>query len=63
MEIQGIHQNLHWEPNSIPAINYTSDEDDFESGNSTAKLYERSRIKALAGRFNYIFIFIKMNER
>ncbi|TGZ63077.1 hypothetical protein CRM22_007109 [Opisthorchis felineus] len=48
MEIQAVHQNLHWEPNSIPNINYTSDEDDFESGNSTAKLYERSRIKALA---------------
>ncbi|CAH8494506.1 unnamed protein product [Heterobilharzia americana] len=48
MEIQAIHQNLHWEPNNIQNANYTSDEDDFESGNSTAKLYERSRIKALA---------------
>ncbi|KAA3676090.1 spectrin beta [Paragonimus westermani] len=48
MEIQAVHQNLHWEPNNISNINYTSDEDDFESGNSTAKLYERSRIKALA---------------
>ncbi|CAH8502625.1 unnamed protein product [Schistosoma bovis] len=48
MEIQAIHQNLHWEPNNLQNANYTSDEDEFESGNSTAKLYERSRIKALA---------------
>nr|CDS28968.2 spectrin beta chain [Hymenolepis microstoma] len=49
MEIQAIHQNLHWEPNNVEQPNnYISDDDDFESGNSTAKLYERSRIKALA---------------
>lgn len=46
--MQTVQQNLRWEPNNIPNLNYTSDEDDFESGNSTAKLYERSRIKALA---------------
>ncbi|VDD80712.1 unnamed protein product [Mesocestoides corti] len=49
MEIQALHQNLHWEPSSVAQPNnYISDDDDFESGNSTAKLYERSRIKALA---------------
>ncbi|VDL98418.1 unnamed protein product [Schistocephalus solidus] len=53
MEIQTLHQNLHWDQNSAAqANNYTSDEDDFESGNSTAKLYERSRIKALAAVVN-----------
>lgn len=49
-----MHQNLHWEPNNVEqANNYMSDEDDFESGNSTAKLYERSRIKALAGELTF----------
>ncbi|CAL8080889.1 unnamed protein product [Calicophoron daubneyi] len=48
MELETVHNNLHWEPNTIPNMTYSSDEDEFESGNSTAKLYERSRIKALA---------------
>lgn len=51
-----MHQNLHWEPNNVDQPNnYVSDDDDFESGNSTAKLYERSRIKALAGKFELNF--------
>lgn len=57
MEIQAVHQNLHWEPNNVAALDHAFDDDDFESGNSTAKLYERSRIKALAGSFN-LFIDI-----
>ncbi|TPP60271.1 Spectrin beta chain [Fasciola gigantica] len=48
MEIQAVHQNLHWEPNNVAPLDHVFDDDDFESGNSTSKLYERSRIKALA---------------
>ena len=34
---------VRWESGQI--------EDDFEGGNNSAKLFERSRIKALAGKF------------
>lgn len=54
-----MHQNLHWEPNNVEQPNnYLSDDDDFESGNSTAKLYERSRIKALAGKSNCLHLTV-----
>ncbi|PAA48124.1 hypothetical protein BOX15_Mlig013263g7 [Macrostomum lignano] len=45
VELQNNFKGIHWEPD--PA-QITDGEDDFESGNSTSKLFERSRIKALA---------------
>ncbi|KAL3309482.1 Spectrin beta chain, non-erythrocytic 1, partial [Cichlidogyrus casuarinus] len=55
MEVQALHQNLQFNPGNLPAHQaYISDDDDFESGNSTAKLYERSRIKALADEREYV---------
>jgi hypothetical protein len=42
-EIESYHNStgVRWEPGQI--------EDDFDAGNNSAKLFERSRIKALAG--------------
>lgn len=42
-EIESYHNStgVRWEPGQI--------EDDFDAGSNSAKLFERSRIKALAG--------------
>ncbi|PAA70441.1 hypothetical protein BOX15_Mlig024302g1 [Macrostomum lignano] len=51
VELETNHRALHWEPN-VSNNNHTEngndDLSDFDSANSTAKLFERSRIKALA---------------
>ena len=39
-----IQQAPQWDSNNV-----ADNEDDFEGGNNSAKLFERSRIKALAG--------------
>ena len=38
-----IENNVRWDPGVI--------EEDFDAGNNSSKLFERSRIKALAGEF------------
>ncbi|PAA89940.1 hypothetical protein BOX15_Mlig021076g1 [Macrostomum lignano] len=51
VELETNHRALHWEPNvsnNNHAENGNDDLSDFDSANSTAKLFERSRIKALA---------------
>ena len=41
-EIENYSNNVRWDPGVI--------DDDFDAGNNSSKLFERSRIKALAGK-------------
>lgn len=45
-EIESLVNNVRWDPGVV--------DDDFDAGNNSSKLFERSRIKALAGK---IFFF------
>ena len=45
---------VRWESGQI--------EDDFEGGNNSAKLFERSRIKALAGKFREVTCYTMKQE-
>ena len=45
-EIAQIHAGVHWEPGQGPPAM----EEGFDSGSNSSKLFERSRIKALAGK-------------
>ncbi len=49
----GLTNNNAVTPGEAP----TTTEDEWESGNSTAKLFERSRIKALCGTLLFILHF------
>ena len=46
-EVAQINNSVHWESEQI---------DDFDAGNNSSRLFERSRIKALAG-WCIVFIF------
>lgn len=41
---------VRWDPSQGPGSEYI-DEYEYDGGNSSSRLFERSRIKALAGRF------------
>ena len=45
-EIENYANNVRWDPGVI--------DDDFDAGNNSSKLFERSRIKALAGKKYFI---------
>ena len=52
-----VEQNVHWDANNIMNDytngTYDQNEDDLDiAANNSAKLFERSRIKALAGIFS-----------
>lgn len=53
---------VRWDPSQGPGSEYI-DEYEYDGGNSSSRLFERSRIKALAGKYyipiNYnIFVLI-----
>ena len=56
-----ISVGVRWDP--INQQNETINQDDYEfeydGGNSSSRLFERSRIKALAGRFLWHFVCFK----
>lgn len=44
---------VRWDPSQGPGSEYI-DEYEYDGGNSSSRLFERSRIKALAGKFTQI---------
>lgn len=52
-EIAQIHAGVHWEPGQGPPAM----EEGFDSGSNSSKLFERSRIKALAGKLFFVCLF------
>lgn len=47
---------VRWDPSQGPGSEYI-DEYEYDGGNSSSRLFERSRIKALAGRYDFSFMF------
>lgn len=43
---------VRWDPSQGPGSEYI-DEYEYDGGNSSSRLFERSRIKALAGTFRF----------
>lgn len=43
---------VRWDPSQGPGSEYI-DEYEYDGGNSSSRLFERSRIKALAGKFHH----------
>lgn len=46
---------VRWDPSQGPGNEYI-DEYEYDGGNSSSRLFERSRIKALAGTFLFVFL-------
>lgn len=46
---------VRWDPSQNNGQEYI-DEYEYDGGNSSSRLFERSRIKALAGNYRYIYI-------
>lgn len=46
---------VRWDPSQGPGSEYI-DEYEYDGGNSSSRLFERSRIKALAGNYELILI-------
>lgn len=47
---------VRWDPSQGPGSEYI-DEYEYDGGNSSSRLFERSRIKALAGKIIICFLF------
>lgn len=45
-EIESYSNSVRWEPGQ--------GDEEFDAGNNSSKLFERSRIKALAGEYHFI---------
>jgi len=45
---------VRWDPSQNNGQDYI-DEYEYDGGNSSSRLFERSRIKALAGNYRYIY--------
>lgn len=48
---------VRWDPSQGPGSEYI-DEYEYDGGNSSSRLFERSRIKALAGNLSFILLKI-----
>ena len=53
-EIEQVHSGVRYENSNQTALELIQNEDEWEGGNNSAKLFERSRIKALAGMYYFL---------
>ena len=58
-EIEQVHSGVRYENSNNTALQELQNEDDWEGGNNSAKLFERSRIKALAGQSRFYIILLQ----
>lgn len=52
---------VRWDPSQGPGSEYI-DEYEYDGGNSSSRLFERSRIKALAGNLPFLFLKNILNQ-
>lgn len=53
-DIEQVNSGVRYEnTNNTALVDLQQNEDDWEGGNNSAKLFERSRIKALAGQYKF----------